>query len=124
MQAFDLDRALTMHRSWKMKFQLALGSVQNRNFDTQGIGDAAACELGRWLADNAAELGGFPVVAELLPVHLEFHRQSQAIADEIRHGHILSMEAPAIVAYLELSVRIEGMLKRLDADIRRTMPSG
>ena len=119
MQAFDLDQALTMHWSWKMKFQLALGSVHNREFDTQGIGDATACGRGRWLAENAGELERFPVVRELLPVHVEFHRQSQAIADEIRGGHILHMEDPAIVAYLELSARIEAMLKRLDADLRQ-----
>ena len=119
MQEFDLDQALTMHRSWKMKFQLGLGSVHGRDFDTHGIGDAAACGLGQWLAENAAELERISAVQELLPVHLEFHRQSQAIADEIRSGHILHMEDPAIVAYLELSARIEAMLKRLDADLRQ-----
>ncbi|MBL8479954.1 MAG: CZB domain-containing protein [Sterolibacteriaceae bacterium] len=118
MEAFDLDQALTMHRSWKMKFQLALGSVQSRDFDTQGIGDADACGLGRWLTANAGELERFPVVRELLPVHVEFHRQSQAIADEIRSGRIIHTEDPAIVAYLELSTGIEAMLKRLDADLR------
>ena len=43
MQTFDFDNALTMHRAWKMKFQLALGSVQGKDYDTQPIGDAAHC---------------------------------------------------------------------------------
>ena len=53
MQAFDFDNALTMHRAWKMKFHLALGSVQGKDYDTGPIGDTAHCSLGKWLAANA-----------------------------------------------------------------------
>jgi hypothetical protein len=118
MQAFDFDNALTMHRAWKMKFHLALGSVQGRDYDTQPIGDAAHCSLGKWLADNAAALAGSAAAARLLPIHEEFHRQSKAIADEIRQGGILEMTDPAIVAYLALSEKIEDLLVQLKAELQ------
>lgn len=120
MQAFDFDHALNMHRSWKMKFQLALGSVSDRGFDTQPIGDAAQCSLGQWLAANADELKNFATARELLPVHEEFHRQSKVIADEIRDGKIVRMSDSAIVAYLALSGQIEALLEKLDGDLRQS----
>jgi hypothetical protein len=58
MQAFDFDNALDKHRAWKMRFQIALGSVQGKEYDTAPIGDAANCSLGKWLAANADELAG------------------------------------------------------------------
>ena len=118
MQAFDFDNALTMHRAWKMKFHLALGSVQGKDYDTVPIGDAAQCSLGQWLAGNAGELAGSPATGKLLPVHEEFHRQSRAIADEIRQGRILVMTDPAIVAYLALSAEIENLLLQLKAELQ------
>ncbi len=119
MQAFDLEEALTMHRAWKMKFQLALGSVQDRDFDTRPLGDAAQCALGKWLAANPGELEGFAAADELRTQHEEFHRRSQAIADAIREGNILHMADPAIVDYLTLSEHVEALLTRLDAHCRR-----
>lgn len=113
MQSFDFDNALTMHRAWKMKFHLALGSVQGRDYDTQPIGDAAQCSLGIWLAANAGELERIAAARELPTVHEEFHRQSKAIADAIRGGNILSMSDPAIGAYLSLSQQIENLLLQL-----------
>ena len=64
---------------------------------------------------NAAPsaLQASPAAVELLPIHEEFHRQSRAIADAIREGRILHMADPAIVAYLDLSERIEQALIRL-----------
>jgi hypothetical protein len=118
MQAFDFDNALTMHRAWKMKFHLALGSVQDKNFDTGPIGDAAQCSLGQWLAANAGELAGSATAGKLPPVHEEFHRQSKAIADDIRSGRILVMTDPAIVAYLALSGEIEDLLLQLKAELQ------
>ena len=118
MQAFDFDNALTMHRAWKMKFHLALGSVQGKDYDTQPIGDAAHCSLGQWLAANAGELAGSAAAGKLLPVHEEFHRQSKTIADEIRQGRILQMTDPAIVAYLALSEKIEDLLLQLKAELQ------
>lgn len=118
MQDFDFDNALTMHRAWKMKFHIALGRVQGEDFDTRPLGDSAQCGLGQWLAANATELAGAPVVAELLPVHEQFHQESQAIADAIRAGRILHMDDPAIGAYLTLSTRIEGLLLKLKHELR------
>ncbi len=118
MKNFDFDNALTMHRAWKMKFHLALGSVQGKDYDTQPIGDAAHCSLGIWLAANAGELEGVVGARELLAVHEEFHRQSKAIADAIRSGNILSMDDPAIGAYLGLSERIEDLLLQLKTHLQ------
>ena len=118
MQAFDFDNALDKHRAWKMRFQIALGSVQGKEYDTAPIGDAANCSLGKWLAANAVELAGCAAAARLLPVHEEFHRQSKAIADDIRSGKILVMTDPAIVAYLSLSARIEASLRQLKAELQ------
>lgn len=113
MKEFDFDAALTMHRSWKMKFHLELERVHGEDFDSRPIGDATQCPLGRWLAENAPELAGSDTVGELVPVHEEFHRQTQAIADAIRSGRILKMEDPAITAFLALSARIEALLLKL-----------
>ncbi len=118
MQRFDFDNALTMHRAWKMKFHLALGSVQGKDYDTQPIGDAAHCSLGIWLAANAGELAQVAAAQELQTVHEEFHRRSKDIADSIRSGHILSMSDPAIAAYLTLSERIEDLLLLLKQQLQ------
>ena len=118
MQDFDFDNALTMHRAWKMKFHLALDKVQGRDFDTAPIGDAAQCSLGMWLAANAGALTRSSAATRLLPIHEEFHRQSKAIADSIREGRILKMDDPAIIAYLDLSNRIEDLLLQLKAELR------
>lgn len=109
MQAFDFDNALTMRRAWKMKFHLALGSVQGKDYDTGFIGDAANRNRG---------LAGFATARELLPVHDEFHRQSRAIADEIRSGSILVMTDPAIVAFLDLSAQIGDLLRKLKTELQ------
>lgn len=121
MQRFDFDNALTMHRAWKMKFHLALGSVQDRDYDTRPLGDAAQCSLGQWLAANAGELETSAAARELGVVHEDFHRTSQAIADDIRGGRILSMGDPAIAAYLALSERIEDLLARLRDELRAAL---
>lgn len=118
MQTFDFDNALTMHRAWKMKFHLALGSVQGRDFDARPLGDAAQCSLGQWLAGNAGELEASAAARELRAVHEDFHRASKDIADAIRGGSILSMDDPAIAAYLSLSERIEALLARLADELR------
>lgn len=118
MQDFDFDHALTMHRAWKMKFHIALGRVQGEDFDTRPLGDATQCDLGRWLVANATDLKDSPAVANLLPVHEEFHRQSKAIADAICEGRILHMNDAAIGAYLELSTRIEGLLLKLKQELQ------
>lgn len=117
MQAFDFDAAVTMHRTWKMKFHLALDRVQGADFDTQPLGDAVQCHLGQWLAANAGELQGVASAGELLSVHEEFHRQAQAIADAIRTGAILRMSDPAIAQFLACSERIETLLAQLQADL-------
>lgn len=118
MQRFDFDNALTMHRAWKMKFHLALGSVQGKDYDTAPIGDAAQCRLGIWLAANAGELAQIAAAQELLAVHEEFHRRSKDIADSIRNGQILSMDDPDIAAYLRLSSRIEDLLLQLKTQLQ------
>ena len=118
MLAFDFDKALTMHRAWKMKFHIALGRVQGEDFDTRPLGDATRCALGCWLSANDEALRASPAATDLLPVHEEFHRQSQAIADAIREGHILRMDDPVIAAYLELSTRIEELLLKLKHELQ------
>lgn len=120
MKAFDFDNALTMHRAWKMKFHLALGRVQGKDFDTQPLGDAVQCSLGQWLTTNATDLADSDAARQLLPIHEEFHRQSKIIADDIRNGKILVMTDPAIVAYLSLSAQIEDLLLALKAELQST----
>ena len=78
---------------------------------------AAQSALGRWLAANAGELSASPAVARLLPAHDEFHRQSRAIADAVREGLTLHMNDPPIVAYLDLSERIEALLLDLKHEL-------
>ena len=117
MQAFDFDNAITLHRSWKMKFHLAIDRIRGQDFDTQVIGDEAQCALGQWLAANAGELKAFASATELLAVHREFHRQAAAIADAIRNGRIVRMGDKAIVEFGILSARIEALLARLKADL-------
>lgn len=123
MQAFDFDNALDQHRAWKMRFQIALGSVHGKEYDTAPIGDAGNCSLGQWLAANADELAGHAAATRLLPVHEEFHRQSKAIADQLRSGTVLVLTDPAIVAYLSLSARIEELLLQLKDQLKAGDPA-
>ncbi|MCF8178212.1 MAG: CZB domain-containing protein [Sulfuritalea sp.] len=120
MQAFDFDSAISWHRSWKMKFHIALDTIRDRDFDTQPIGDDTQCRLGQWLAGNAGELAGSKVVGELLKVHSEFHRQSQSIADDIRNGKIVQMGDRAIIEFGVLSDKIETLLKQLKEELSQT----
>lgn len=120
MQAFDFDSAINMHRSWKMKFHLALDNIRSGDFDTQSIGDEGLCSLGQWLTANAGELERFACAGKLLTVHQEFHRQSEAIADAIKNGRIVRLTDPAIIDFGTLSARIEVLLRQLDLEIRRT----
>lgn len=119
MQAFDFDNAITLHRSWKMKFHLALDRVQGQDFDTQPIGDAAQCSLGQWLAANAGELQAFASARELVTVHEEFHRQAQSIADAIRTGMIVRLSDKFIIEFGILSGRIEALLLRVKTELQQ-----
>ena len=118
MQTFDFDSALAMHRSWKMKFHLAIDAIHSGDFDTQPLGDDARCSLGQWLAANASELEGYDSARELLAVHQEFHRQSESIADDIRSGRIVRLTDKAIVEFGTLSGKIEALLLQLKTEIQ------
>ncbi len=120
MQAFDFDSAISWHRSWKMKFHMALDTIRSKDFDTQPIGDDTQCRLGQWLAANASELAGSGSAKELVTVHGKFHRQSQSIADAIRNEKIVQLNDKAIVEFGVLSDRIETLLKQLKAELSRT----
>lgn len=113
MQAFDFDGAISWHRSWKMKFHMALDTIRSNDFDTQPIGDDTQCRLGQWLVANASELAGSSAARELLTVHGEFHRQSQSIADAIRNERVVQLNDKVIVEFGTLSDRIETLLKQL-----------
>ncbi len=117
MQAFDFDGAITFHRSWKMKFHLALNSIHGKDFDTQLIGDDAQCKLGLWLAANSSELAGSKLAGKLLKVHEEFHHRAKLIADDIRNGAIVQLNDNAIVDFGLLSERIETLLRQLKAEL-------
>lgn len=123
MQEFDFEKALAMHRAWKMKFHVALGRVQGEDFDTRPLGDASQCDLGKWLAANLEQLKRYPSVAELQPVHEEFHARSKAVADALREGRILHMTDPAITGHVALSERIERLLRMLRLEIDRAGPA-
>ena len=120
MQEFDFDSAIDMHRSWKMKFHLAIDTIRSEDFDTQPIGDEAGCSLGQWLAANAGELARFGSARELLAIHQEFHRQSESIADAIKNGRIVRLGDQAIVDFGKLSARIEALLLQLKTEIQQT----
>jgi hypothetical protein len=119
MQALDFDSAIAMHRSWKMKFHLAIDAIRGADFDPRPIGDGAACRLGHWLAANGAELDGFESARDLRAIHAEFHRQAESIADDIRMGRIVHLTDPAIVDFGALSDRIEALLLQLKSEIRK-----
>ncbi|MDP1734501.1 MAG: CZB domain-containing protein [Sulfuritalea sp.] len=119
MQAFDFDSAIDMHRSWKMKFHLAIDTIRSKDFDTQPIGDEAGCGLGQWLAANAGELARFRSATELLAIHQEFHRQSESIAAAIKSGKIVRLTDNAIVEFGALSAKIEALLLELKTEIRQ-----
>ena len=118
MQKFDFDGAVTMHRSWKMRFHLALDAIRSPAYDTQPLGDDAQCPLGQWLAANAGELGRFESARELLAIHHDFHQRSESIADEIRMGRIVHLNDTAIAEFSDLSEKIEILLLRLKADVQ------
>ena len=118
MQKFDFDGAVTMHRSWKMRFHLALDTIRSADYDTQPLGDDAQCALGRWLATNAVELEQFESARELLAIHSRFHQQSESIADDIRMGRIVHLSDKSIAEFSVLSEKIEALLLRLKKDVQ------
>jgi hypothetical protein len=118
MQKFDFDGAVTMHRSWKMRFHLALDAISSRDYNTQPIGDDAKCGLGQWLAANAGELERFESAGELLAIHSRFHQQSESIADDIRMGRIVHLSDKSIAEFSVLSEKIEALLLRLKKDVQ------
>jgi hypothetical protein len=119
MQKLDFDSAITMHRSWKMKFHLAIDNIRSGDYDPRPLGDDAQCALGQWLAANAGELKGFASAAELMAVHQDFHRRSESIADAIRQGRIVHLQDQTIVDFGTLSEKIESLLLQLKDEIRQ-----
>jgi succinylglutamate desuccinylase len=120
MQAFDFDNAVVMHKSWKMKFHLAIDGIRSRDFDTRPIGDDTQCSLGQWLSANARELEGFGLARELLAAHHEFHHHSEIIAGDIREGKIVHLNDNAIVEFGALSEKIEHLLLQLKAQLQQS----
>jgi hypothetical protein len=118
MQKFDFDGAVTMHRSWKMRFHLALDAIRGPDYDTQPLGDDAQCPLGHWLAGNAAELERFESARELMAIHRDFHRQSESIADDIRMGRVVHLSDEPVAEFSVLSEKIEALLLRLKKDVQ------
>ena len=120
MQKFDFDSAVTMHRSWKMRFHLALDAIRSPAYDTQPLGDDAQCPLGQWLAANAGELERFESARELIAIHRDFHRRSESIADDIRMGRVVQLNDKPIAEFSALSEQIEALLLRLKKDVQTT----
>jgi len=118
MQIFDFDGAVSMHRSWKMRFHLALDTIRSADYDTEPLGDDAGCPLGQWLAANAGELERFDSARQLFAVHREFHQRSEAIADDIRTGKIVRLEDRHIAEFSALSGKIEALLFLLKKDVQ------
>ncbi|OHC63193.1 MAG: hypothetical protein A3H93_01715 [Rhodocyclales bacterium RIFCSPLOWO2_02_FULL_63_24] len=119
MQVFDFDSAIALHKSWKMKFHLAIDAIRSSDFDIQPIGDDARCGLGQWLAANAGELEQFDTAQELLAVHRDFHRRCESIADAIRTGKVVRLNDTAIVEFGVLSEKIEALLLRLKEELHQ-----
>ena len=119
MHPFDFDDAITKHRTWKMKFHLALDRIRSSDYDTRPLGDDTRCALGEWLAANAGELQAFQSAKELGGLHQEFHQQSEAIAKSISSGSIVHLGDKAIVEFGDLSEKIEALLERLKNDVRQ-----
>ena len=117
MQTFDFDGAVTMHKSWKMRFHLALDAIRSADYDTQPLGDDSGCPLGQWLAGNVGELEKFESARELFAIHRDFHRQSELIADDIRMGRVVHMSDTSIAEFSVLSEKIEALLLRLKKDV-------
>lgn len=118
MQKFDFDGAVTMHRSWKMRFHLAIDAIRSRDYNTKPLGDDAQCPLGKWLAANAGELEKYDSARELTKIHHEFHRQSESIADSIRNEKIVHLGDESIVRFGALSERIEALLSQLRNEVQ------
>jgi len=118
MQTFDFDGAMAMHRSWKMRFHLALDAIRSPDYDPRPLGDDAQCPLGQWLAANADELERYESARELLAVHREFHQRSESIADDIRMGRIVHLGDKAIAEFSDLSGKIEDLLLNLKKDVQ------
>jgi hypothetical protein len=110
MQDFDFDSALTMHRAWKMKFQHGAGPRPGRGL-RHAVRSAMPrnAALGRWLAANAGELSASPAVASCCRRTTSSTVSPGPSPTRSASGLILRMNDPAIVAYLDLSERIEAL---------------
>ncbi len=76
--AVNIDEAIRAHTFWKVTLRWLVNGRQK--VDADMLGDDHACELGRWMDAEQAELARYPAYSDLCRIHAEFHRVAGEIA--------------------------------------------
>jgi hypothetical protein len=72
----QVTRALDVHRTWMDKLRVAVDTGRSA-LAVEAAADAAACEIGRWLAYGAsADLRRMSLYERSVAVHERFHREA------------------------------------------------
>lgn len=108
---FNCRFASTAHRIFAFKLELLVDGNDADCCDAAAAADHAACDLGKWLAAHAAELGHAPHFAELERSHRRFHAIAGEMIRRFRTGDVagarsleqteFKAESEAVLAALE-----------------------
>jgi len=112
----NLDKAISAHADWKMKFRNAI--AKQEKLDDATIRVDNACPLGKWLHGEAkAAHGKLASYGNCLKKHAAFHREAGKIAALINAGKYSEAEAmmasgtPYAAASGEVGVAVIGFRK-------------
>lgn len=108
---FSCQYASTAHRIFAFKLEMLIDGSDVGACDPASVADHAGCDLGKWLAAHAADLGHLPNFAELDRSHRCFHEIAGEMARLFAAGDVagarsleqsdFKVESEAVLAALE-----------------------
>lgn len=79
MSSLALQAAVNAHSAWKDSFQLMIAGLATNAIERQVVGDAAKCDLGKWLIEKGLEYSGDPTFQQLKATYENFHKVASQI---------------------------------------------
>jgi hypothetical protein len=110
----NLDEAIAAHSAWKQKLAVYVAKP-DKSIDVATLGKDNQCDLGKWIASEAAHYASEPVFQELCNVHANFHHAAAAIVRRADAGEKVSVDVSlgAKSTYADLSRKVVQAILRM-----------
>lgn len=106
-----IDAAILAHRAWVARFQAALTGKNDEVFDLAKARDDTICDLGRWLASEAAlNLLGRDSLQRIVVLHGMFHEIAGEIGSKINEHQPAAETRALLREFANLSEQLVGLL--------------